>query len=60
MAAEKTKIKIAEFKKAGSAAMPLIIMATTRGDAVAVVTPFLLPVIKSGELYGTSMSKRKT
>jgi len=60
LAAEKTKMRIAALRIAGRAGMPLIMIATTNGEAAAVVPPFLLPAASSGELYGTSIPRRKT
>ena|SRR5579871_3428417 len=54
LAAEKMKTKIHPFRKPGSVLIPLSIMATTNGDAAALVDA-LFANARFGELYGTSI-----
>lgn len=59
LAAENTKIKMQAFKMPGKALIPLNLIATTNGLAVAEVL-FLFAAMRSGELYGTNIPRRRT
>lgn len=52
-------MRIQALKMAGRNWIPLILMATTNGEAEALLL-FLLLSRRSEELYGTSMPRKKT
>lgn len=61
LAAEKTNTRIHAFRMAGRTLMPLIWMATTKGEAAAeVVVDEEVALRRSGSLYGRIMPRRKT
>lgn len=55
----KTKTRMHPLRKPGRTSMPDSWMATTKGDAEALL-PFVLAKRSLSELYGTSIPSRKT